>query len=259
MTGRDSSFVLGALTVSALRALRRERLADPTPCGSLWVEVNGTECALRCSGALWLPAERALVAADLHLEKGSAYAARGQLLPPYDTAETLAKLEADVLALEPRVLVLLGDSFHDTRALARIAPAHALRIAALALGRTLIWAEGNHDVALLTEGSAKLPGEVVDQVRLGALHLRHEPQPGCRRGEVAGHLHPCLRLGRGRVGLRRRTFATDGERLLLPAFGAYAGGLNVRDPAIANLFTGLPLCAALGEHRVHPLPWAALG
>ncbi len=245
--------------MSALRALRRERLADPTPCGSLWIVLNGTECALRCSGALWLPAERALVVADLHLEKGSAYAARGQLLPPYDTADTLARLEAEVAALAPRTVILLGDSFHDARALARLAPEHGLRLTALALGRTLIWAEGNHDVALLADAAARLPGEVTAEVRLATLHLRHDPQPGRRPGEVAGHLHPCIRLARGRAGLRRRAFVTDGERLLLPAFGAYAGGLNVRDPAIAALFAGPPLCAALGDRKVHPMPWGALG
>ncbi len=245
--------------MSALRALRRERLADPTPCGSLWIALNGTECALRCSGALWLPAERVLVAADLHLEKGSAYAARGQLLPPYDTADTLARLEAEVGLLDPRTVILLGDSFHDARALGRLAPEHSLRLAALALGRTLVWAEGNHDVALLAERGGRLPGEVAGEVRLASLVLRHEPQPGRQPGEVAGHLHPCIKLARGRAGLRRRAFVTDGERLLLPAFGAYAGGLNARDPAIAALFAGPPLCAALGDRRVHPLPWGALG
>ena len=245
--------------MSALRALRRERLADPTPCGSLWIALNGTECALRCSGALWLPAERALVVADLHLEKGSAYAARGQLLPTYDTAVTLARLEREVGLLDPRTVILLGDSFHDARALHRLAPEHSLRLAALALGRTLVWAEGNHDVALLAERGGRLPGEVADEVRLASLVLRHEPQPGRRLGEVAGHLHPCIKLARGRAGLRRRAFVTDGERLLLPAFGAYAGGLNARDPNISALFAGPPLCAALGDRRVHPLPWGALG
>ena len=244
--------------MSALRALRRGQLVEPTPCGSLWVEVNGTDGALRCSGALWLPSERALVAGDLHLEKGSAYAARGQLLPPYDTAETLTRLEAEVEALAPRLIILLGDSFHDTRALSRLPPQHHMRLARLALGRTLVWAEGNHDVALLSEDRGRLPGEVADEVRLATLILRHEPRPGRQPGEVAGHLHPCIKLVRGRVGVRRRAFVTDGERLVLPAFGAYAGGLNVRDAAFAGLFAEPPLAAALGDRKVHPLPWNAL-
>ena len=246
------------MVVSALRALRRERLEAPTPCGSLWVQVNGVECALRCSGALWLSSERALIAGDLHLEKGSAYAARGQLLPPYDTAETLAKLEGEIGALDPRVVVLLGDSFHDAHALSRLAPQHALRLAALALGRTLVWVEGNHDIALLAERGPALPGEVADEVRIATLTLRHEPSPGPQPGEIAGHLHPCIKLARGRAGIRRRAFVTDGERLVLPAFGAYAGGLNVRDAAFASLFAAPPLAAALGDRKVHPLAWSAL-
>ena len=245
--------------MSALRALRRERLVDPTPCGSLWMELNGAECALRCSGALWLPGERTLVLADLHLEKGSAYAARGQLLPPYDTADTLGRLEAELEALDPRVVVLLGDSFHDEQALARIAPQHALRLTALALGRTLVWAEGNHDAALLSAGAAALPGDIAQEVRLVHLTLRHEPRPGRQPGEVAGHLHPCAKLLRGRAGVRRRAFITDGRRMVLPAFGAYAGGLNVRDVAFTALFDQTPLVAALGDRRVHPLPWTVLG
>ena len=244
--------------MSALRALRLDRLAEPTPCGSLWMDLNGTACALRCSGALWLPDERALVAADLHLEKGSAYAARGQLLPPYDTADTLARLEAEVAALAPDILVLLGDSFHDAGALDRLAPQYAPRLVALALGRTLVWAEGNHDLALLGDAARRLPGEVADEVRLATLVLRHEPRPGLASGEVAGHLHPCAKVAGGRAGVRRRAFLTDGSRLVLPAFGAYAGGLNVRDPAFAALFTHPPLAAALGERRVYPLGWASL-
>ena len=84
------------------------------------------------------------------------------------------------------------------------------------------------------------------------------PRPGPAPGEGAGHLHPCAKLARGRAGIRRRAFLTDGQRLVLPAFGAYAGGLNVRDSAFATLFSEPPLVAAMGERRVHPLPWDAL-
>jgi len=242
--------------MSALHALHRGRLEDPTPCGSLWVILHGTDCALRCSGALWLPEARMLVAADLHLEKGSAYAARGQLLPPYDTADTLSRLEAEVAALDPAVLVLLGDSFHDAGAMGRLAAEAAMRLAALARGRTLLWAEGNHDVELLN--AAALPGEVVDELHVASLILRHEPHPGPAPGEVAGHLHPCAKIVRGRSSARRRAFLTDGLRLVLPAFGAYAGGLNARDVAFAPLFAHAPIAAVLGERRVYPLAWEAL-
>ena len=232
---------------------------DAPDDGALWMALSGVRAALRPSGALWLADHRMLVAADLHLEKGSAYAARGQLLPPYDTADTLARLEAEVAALQPRTLVLLGDSFHDRRAMTRLCEDDRWRVLALALGRTLVWVVGNHDAALLDmAGGCDLPGEVAEVVAVGALQLRHEPQPGPAPGDVAGHLHPCAKLVRGGRGLRRRAFLTDGERMVLPAFGAYAGGLNVCDPAFAGLFARPPIAAALGHARVHALPVSAL-
>jgi len=215
--------------------------------------------ALRPSGALWIEAEAMLVAGDLHLEKGSSYAQRGQLLPPYDTLATIERLEAEVAALSPRTLVLLGDSFHDPRALARLHPDHARRLAGLAVGRRLIWAEGNHDTKHGETALGALPGEVVDDLRVGPLTLRHEPLAGLQSGEVSGHLHPCARVrSPGRGSARRRVFATDGQRLILPAFGAYAGGLNVCDPAFAGLFAAPPLVGALGRDRVHPIPFTSL-
>ena len=225
-----------------------------SPCGALWVRVNGRPVQLRVSGALWLEAERTLVAADLHLEKGSAYAARGQLLPPYDTPATLSRLEAEVRALAPARIVLLGDSFHDARGTERMLPRDHARIAALAAAAELVWIVGNHDA----EGLDDLPGRRAAAWTVEGLVLRHEPQPGLAPGEVAGHLHPCAKVVAARRGVRRRCFATDGSRLILPAFGAYAGGLNLLDAAYAGMFARPPLACALGADRVHPLPFARL-
>jgi DNA ligase-associated metallophosphoesterase len=249
--------------MTALRAIRADRLSpEASPCGSLWLNLCGVEAALRCSGGLWLPGSRTLVVADLHLEKGSAYAARGQLLPPFDTQDTLRRLEAELDALAPRTLVLLGDSFHDRKAIARLGPADAQRILALAQGRTLVWIVGNHDAEGLGEAwdtlGGVLAGELADEVVLGPLVLRHEPHAGFAPGEVAGHLHPCARIVRAGRSVRRRAFLTDGERLILPAFGAYAGGLNACDVAYAGLFARAPFAGALGDRRVHPLPMSAL-
>lgn len=234
------------------RALRR--VAEPSPCGSLWLELGGGEVALRCSGALWIEGERVLAAGDLHLEKGSAYAARGQLLPPYDTRATLDRLEAEIAVLAPRTLVLMGDSFHDARGVSRLGETELRRILDLARGRALVWLVGNHD----REGLDAMPGETLEALALAGLHLRHDPQPGFAPGEVAGHLHPCAKVrGPGGV-LRRRCFLTDGERLILPAFGAYAGGLNARDPAFDGLFVRPPIAGVIGPNRVHPIPWGNL-
>jgi DNA ligase-associated metallophosphoesterase len=226
----------------------------PSPCGSLRLRLGAAEALLRQSGALWLEAERALIVADLHLEKGSSYAARGQMLPPYDTRETLKRLAVEVEALAPATVILLGDTFHDRTSEERLAEDDAERLRALARGRTLIWVVGNHDA----DGPRALPGQIADELTLQGLTLRHEPQPGLQPGEVAGHLHPAARVRATRGSVRRRCFITDGERMILPAFGAYAGGLNVMDAAFAGLFARGPIIGALGSSRVHAVGWRSL-
>ena len=222
--------------------------------GAVQVSVQGVSLALRPSGAVWLAAHQTLVVADLHLEKGSAYAARGQMLPPYDTRETLRRLGREVVALEPRQVIFLGDTLHDGRAEMRIAPEDALALSDLAAGLDLVWVVGNHDA----DGPVNLPGRSAQTVEIDALILRHEPQPGPQPGEMAGHLHPCAKVkGRGR-SVRRRCFATDGTRLILPAFGAYAGGLNIKDAAFRPLFAKPPLAAVLGTDMVHLIDWGQL-
>jgi hypothetical protein len=227
-------------------------------CGALWIELLGAPVCLRPSGALWIESAAMLVAGDLHLEKGSSYAARGQLLPPYDTHATLMKLQAEIAALNPQTVVLLGDSFHDARAIPRLAADDLQRIGALGRGRDLIWAVGNHDDEGLHAFGPALPGVIAAEIAVAGLILRHEPRADLQPGEVSGHLHPCAKIvGRGR-GVRRRCFLTDGSRLILPAFGAYAGGLNAWDVAFAGLFDRPPLAGVLGEGVVHPIAHAAL-
>jgi DNA ligase-associated metallophosphoesterase len=216
--------------------------------------VRGVDVTMRASGALWVEGERALVVADLHLEKGSSYAARGQMLPPYDTRETLRRLEAEVAATAPKVVVLLGDTFHDRKAEGRLAADDAGRLRALAESRTLVWVIGNHDA----DGPQALPGETADELAMAGLILRHEPQPGAQPGELAGHLHPAAKVRAPRGTIRRRCFVTDGERAILPAFGAYAGGLNVRDAAFAGMFVRPPLAGALGPQNVRAIGWRQL-
>lgn len=237
----------------------RERLSPYRhPCGGLKLTVNGEACVLRCSGALWLPAHQALIASDLHLEKGSAFAARGQMLPPYDSPATLAKLEAEIEALAPATVVLLGDSFHDSQAVGRMDPTQLARLERLAAGRDWIWLEGNHDLDALAGTLDRLPGRVVETMALGGLFLIHEPQAEPHPGETAGHLHPAARVAAYGRGVRRPCFVTDGNRLILPAFGAFTGGLDVRDPAVAGLFPAPPLTAVLGRDKVHAIAFSRL-
>jgi hypothetical protein len=195
-----------------------------------------------------------LVVADLHFEKGSAYGVRGQLLPPYDTRATLERLEREVQTLAPLTLVFLGDSFHDGKAESRLDLDDAETLRGFADGCSLVWIVGNHDA----DGPRGLPGAVEEMVIVEGLRLTHEPGPGLQPGEVAGHLHPSAKvIAYGRAA-RSRCFLTDGERLILPAFGAYAGGLNACDPAFAGLFARPPVAAALGRERVHAIAWARL-
>jgi DNA ligase-associated metallophosphoesterase len=225
-----------------------------SPCGAVRMHVAETQVHLRPSGALWLEGARTLVVADLHLEKGSSFAMRGQMLPPYDTAETLGRLEAEIIALEPLRLIFLGDSFHDGLAVARLPARDAAKLVAIAAMLELVWIVGNHDA----DGPGGLPGIVAEEMRIEGLLLRHEPRAGGPAGETAGHLHPCARIaGTGR-SVRRRCFATDGLRLILPAFGAYAGGLNLRDVAFAGMFMRPPLAVALGPQRAHAIGWGSL-
>lgn len=225
-----------------------------SPCGGLALTISGAAAVLRCSGALWLRDSSTLVVADLHLEKGSSYAMRGQMLPPYDTRETLGRLAREIEALAPRTVILLGDTFHDRRSEARMGEAEAAELTRFAEGRRLVWVVGNHDA----DGPRALPGDVVDELTVAGLVLRHEPQPGSQPGEVSGHLHPAAKVRAPRGTVRRRCFVTDGERVILPAFGAYAGGLNVRDAAFAGLFGRAPLAGALGADRVRAVGWRQL-
>lgn len=206
------------------------------------IEVAGVALVADLSGALYAPAARALIVADLHLEKGSSFARRGALLPPYDTAITLARLSDAIARLRPRLVVALGDSFHDSDGPNRLGAADRAALAALQAGRDWLWVSGNHDPAL----PACAGGDRDAEWRLGPLVFRHAPTPGRADGEVAGHLHPVAV-----VGGRRRAFVGDGRRLILPAFGAYAGGLNLRHPALAGLFAGRRVAYVLGRDRVY--------
>lgn len=211
------------------------------------IEVNGEELLLEAAGALWWPGEDTLVFADLHFEKGSSYARSGQMLPPYDTRATLSRIEAVVQRRAPARVIALGDSFHDRYAAERLDEEERTRLANLRQGLEWIWIAGNHDPA----PPHWLGGRVAEEIAIGGLVFRHEPREMNARGEIAGHLHPCATVTRRGRSLRRRCFVSDGKRLLMPAFGAYAGGLDVRDRAVSGLFKDRFLAYLLGAARVY--------
>lgn len=224
--------------------------------GQAGLMLAGEAVSLDRSGALWLADHRTLVVSDLHLEKGSSFAARtGQMLPPYDTRETLGLLHEVIQRLDPACLVALGDSFHDDRGPDRLDPGDRALLAALQEGRDWVWIAGNHDRAV-SEG---LGGRYCSSLALGGLSLRHEPSPRPAEGEIAGHLHPCGKVTMRGRSVRRRCFVCDGARLVMPAFGAYTGGLNVRDPAFALLFPRGFTAHLLGDGRVFAIGRAMLG
>jgi DNA ligase-associated metallophosphoesterase len=191
---------------------------------------------LPCGALLW-PAERLLIVADLHLEKGSHFARRGWLLPPHDSLDTLQRLAATIADVAPRGVVALGDSFHDEAGAERLPPGARALLQAL-IGRVdWLWITGNHD----GDSAVRLGGRTAVEVELAGIAFRHEAAAGACGPEISGHFHPKLLLPL-RTGRRvsRRCLALTPARLVLPAYGAYAGGLSVDDPALAAALGARP-------------------
>lgn len=214
------------------------------------MDFAGEEAVCDQSGALYFPALRLLAVSDLHLEKGSALARRGALVPPYDTASTLLALQAAMNRYQPRAVISLGDSFHDGWGAGRLPEPFRLSLLGLIAGRDWFWVAGNHD----PEAPAGLPGSTVAEISVGAMRFRHEPSRGGAPGEIAGHLHPCARIVQRGRSVRKRCFASDGDRLIMPAFGAYTGSLNILDEAYRGLFNRERLVAyMIGDSRIFPI------
>ncbi|MGQ9371836.1 ligase-associated DNA damage response endonuclease PdeM [Azospirillum sp. A39] len=217
------------------------------------IELMGAHLVPDPSGALHWPAEETLAVADLHLEKGSHFARHGRLLPPYDTRATLDRLEEAVARLRPRRVLCLGDSFHDRGAAERLDAAERARLRRLTAATDWVWIAGNHD----PQPPGDLGGRAAAEVRAGTLTFRHAAAPGAA-GEVSGHLHPVAAVHLPGRRVRERCFVSDGQRLILPAFGAYAGGLNVLSPALGGLLARPFEVHLLARGRVHRLPHGRL-
>ena len=195
----------------------------------------GHELAAVGGGALWWAARRALIVADLHLEKGSWFARRGQMLPPYDSLATLDELARLVAATCPRELWCLGDSFHDTRGCDRLPVAAQTLLRALTASLDWVWVTGNHDTGMADGGLLdRCGGRLVDEALVDGLVLRHAADAGDLRPELSGHYHPKLRVVVRGHPVARRCFVASGTKLILPAFGALTGGLDAGHPEIVR-------------------------
>jgi DNA ligase-associated metallophosphoesterase len=197
------------------------------------------------AGALVWPATKTLIVADLHLEKGSAAARRGNLVPPWDTHATLARLALLMHRHRPAQVVALGDSFHDDHAPSRLSAADSARLRSLTAATDFIWVQGNHDPAPPRD----VGGRALAEWRLGNLVFRHQARRD-ETGEISGHFHPKARVPTRAGQVVRPCFVADARKIMLPAFGAYTGGLDVRAPAIAAHFPRGGRVFLLGESRL---------
>ncbi|MCM8558409.1 ligase-associated DNA damage response endonuclease PdeM [Sphingomicrobium sediminis] len=180
------------------------------------------------SGGLFWPDERALLLADLHLEKGSWFARFGQMLPPYDSEQTIDWVADDVATCGADTVYCLGDSFHDRFGCDRLPQAARDKLTSLTASLDWVWITGNHDAGMIDHCG----GRVVEEIEVGGLLLRHEAEHDETRPELSGHYHPKLRIkGRGRR-VSRRCFVATSRKLILPAYGAFTGGLDANHPEI---------------------------
>ncbi len=231
------------LKLASERRTASDNLSHPvTVCGKVF--------SADAAGALYWPAERVLIVADLHLEKGSSAAKAGRMLPPYDTRETLAQLAALIDRYQPETLVALGDSVHDTGAAERMATEDLETLGMLQSACDWIWVTGNHD----PEIAACLGGYAVPELTVEGIALRHLPTTARTTHEIAAHLHPAARISLHGYVLRRPCFVGNGLRLVMPAFGAFTGGLNVLDAAFAPLFGSDGMAVVmLGQEGLYPV------
>lgn len=186
-------------------------------------------------GALFWPARRALLVADLHLEKASWFARLGQMLPPYDSISTLTDLTALATAAGAEEIWCLGDSFHDRHGCDRLPERARELLTALTSTLRWVWITGNHDPGFADHCG----GEIVEEAVVDGLVLRHEADPRESRPELSGHFHPKLRITQRGRQVSRRCFVATERKIILPAFGSLTGGLDVAHPEIVRA-VGMP-------------------
>jgi DNA ligase-associated metallophosphoesterase len=233
----------------AILALKPERL-DAGEFNDQPISICGKSFRADYSGALYWPAEDALIVADLHLEKGSSFARKGIMLPPYDTRETLTRLAEAIDRYQAQTIIALGDSLHDEAGASRLSEEDRESLRILQEDREWIWITGNHDPKI----SRDLGGHVREDLVVEGLTFRHEPSNGRVTHEIAAHLHPAAKLSLHGYSFRRPCFVANGLRLVMPAFGTYAGGLNILDDAFEPLFGSDGMAVwMLGQEGLYPV------
>ncbi len=217
------------------------------------IHLAGERLMLDPSGAVFWPAAGLLAVSDLHLEKGSSFARHGMLLPPWDTKTTLDRLAILLRHWSPSIVLAVGNSFHDGAASGRLPLGEAARLRTMTSERRFVWVQGNHD----PDPPDGLGGEWVTSFTAGPLVFRHQAQQHGEPGEICGHYHPKATIPARGCQVSRPCFVADGRRLILPAFGAYAGGLEVADPAISRLFPRGGRVFLLGRERLYSFSLAS--
>lgn len=210
--------------------------------------LGGARLTALPSGALWWSETGILCVSDLHLGRSGRIARRGgSMLPPYDNAATLTRLEADILNRNPATIICLGDSFDDLQSAEEMSRSDHMWLTSLMAGRRWVWIEGNHD-----PGPVSLGGTHLGRYREGPLTFRHIADPDTS-GEVSGHFHPKTRIVAKGRSIVRPCFLVDDKRLILPAYGAYTGGLRSDNAVLKELMSPDALAIMTGQ-RAQPVP-----
>lgn len=218
------------------------------------ISLNDIALVADISGALYWPDRRTLIVADLHFEKGTSYARRAVFLPPYDSRTTLNRLEEVLARHDVTRVICLGDSFHDDGAFKRLQGEDHDRLAGFVDRYDWIWIAGNHD----PQPPTSIGGEVAECLQEGNLTFQHEAARKSIHGEITGHFHPKARVNQRGRSLSRPCFIEDGKRMILPSFGAYTGGLNVLDPAIARHYPNGFTAHVIGKTKIHAIASGSL-
>jgi uncharacterized protein len=214
---------------------------------------GGAQFRIAGDAALYWPVHRALIVADLHLEKASSYAIHGQMLPPYDSRATLEMIADLARRYDAQAVICLGDNFHDVAGEARLQGEAAALLQSMTQLYDWTWITGNHD----PDVAALWGGVVVVERILDGIMLRHQAEPGWNGPEISGHFHPKLRMTIRQRTVSRRAFVISDTKIIMPAFGTLTGGMDARDPVITTAMGGastqalVPVKGQLSRFALH--------